>query len=179
MTIPFLSSFYHSLKTFHCKNKVCNKIYEFLRYDLWRFISNVYLFRKELYQFYDFDSIYSLNLFKRALELNKKNIVNGYESEKYKNIKIDKISRAIEILNHIKYSEYIELAENQLFITLSDMEPLDDIQSSKTIKFALTQNDHDIFNLADKLEEDEWCELWMIIKGTKLKDGTDLRGWWN
>ena len=35
------------------------------------------------------------------------------------------------------------------------------------------------FDCARKLEEDEWKELWKILKGTNKNDGTGIRGWWD
>jgi hypothetical protein len=41
-----------------------------------------------------------------------------------------------------------------------------------------------VFKYASKLEDEEWAELWDILKGKEFTtieefDGSDMRGWWD
>lgn len=170
--------------------------YDILRYDIPNFFRNIYLFRKELYNFRSFDSIYNLSMFGRSLELTANHIDKyGYEEDVSRNKKVDKMRRAIQLINNIKQDNFIEQAEAQLGHELvhkirwevmpgTDLHHMiDDCNEQEQ------EMNKKISDLADKIEISEWKELCYIIKGQDTCpkdmdfdiyfDGSGLKTWWD
>jgi hypothetical protein len=159
-------------------------IWSFFRFDVFRFIKNVWKFRKALKNHYSFD-YHGILLFLQIGLNDMADYVNkyGYEIEGSRNKKIEKMRRAVQILSNINNDTYLELAEKEIgeeFIwTPIVSSPQDD-----QIQSAIIQKSHEI-------EEKEWVELMQIIKGQdyskfdksidfeKQFDGSGLRGWWD
>ena len=110
------------------------------------------------------------------------------ENDESKKLKIDKIRRVIEIIEHIKEDNYMERCgydyEGSSFefvkIDGEDFYTLD-------IKRGISQEEYDkIREMANTLQKSEWNEMWDILRGnekqifseTEYGDGSDLRGWW-
>jgi hypothetical protein len=139
------------------------KIYDFFRYDLPRFFRNLWNFRKELWNFQPWDYAFNLNLLKRSLILTSDSIEKyGIEEDVSRGKKIAKMKRAIQILNNICESDYISQAE-----TILQREV---ILSPLILEDAELEKNREIFNLATKLEKEEWEELWTIVEGQKYED---------
>jgi len=181
MEIIFTDSFYKSLKKLTWQQGFIYKSYALFRYDIPRFIKNIWTFRKALWKFEWFDYTYNLIIFKRSLEITSKNLNKyGIEVNEHRKLKIEKINKVIELLNnHITDNYYDRIAKKY---NLSDNE----LFSKEQI------------NEMHKLENDEWIELWEIIrisdsykkyydlvKDNKninwedYYDGSDMRGWWD
>ena len=180
MEIVYTDSFYKSLKRLAWQQSFIYKSYALFRYDIPRFIKNIWLFRKGLWKYEWFDYTYNLILFKRSLEITCENLEKyGHEVNEHRLLKIQKMKRVIELLdNHIK-DNYFERIKNKYNV---DIEKFSD--------------EH--FKEVRELENKEWFEIWEIIritdsynkfnelykKGSDINwedyfDGSDMRGWWD
>jgi len=175
------------------------KVWDTLRYDLPRFIKNIWSFRKGLWQFrsYDPHGIYVMN------NIGLANIANhiekyGYEVEESRLKKIEKMRRAAQLYKNFMEGNFIEQAEAELGELI--IHPWKFIPSD-TCEGCVTLSDDDspeerahntaVFDRSRELEEQQWAELYEILKGQdyskfdkdiegyKQFDGTGLRGWWN
>jgi primosomal protein N' len=125
------------------------------------------------------------------------------------NREIEKIRRAIELLNNVKGNSHIEMAEKELgklFLSDWNFEEVPDSNGSMRLIDNETpeQKKHNskVFARSNEIEEEEWNELWKIIKGQDHKnykkhlnkskisgndtnawsewfDGSGIRGWWD
>lgn len=134
---------------------------------------------------------------------------HGHEIEESRNKKIEKIRRAVQLIQNYNNDAYLELAEAELGeITVH---PFEFKPSDKEGYFELVDKDtlaeaahkKKVYARTRAIEEAEWKELWSIIKGQDHKqysklykkltdeeknnqnhyyewfDGSGLRGWWD
>lgn len=197
MKIDAAKSFFESLNRMAFQDSWYYKIYGFFRYDIIRFFKNIVRFRKELWTFQSWDHSFNLSIFKRSLELTANYLEkHGHEIELSRDKKIDKIRRAIVLLNNHIEDNFIEQAENELGIkTCSSFEfkpHEDDTGSYELINSCSPEQNklnRKIFSRASELEAEQWKELWEIIKGQEacppntnwdeFFNGSDIRGWWD
>ena len=123
----------------------------------------------------------------------------GNEVEIYRIKKVNKIKRAIQILDTINESSYIDRAEKEL----GEIKNLDGWRMDREDSQEEREHNRKVFELARKIEEDEWNELWDILKGqnhqeyidlinklsdqekenkdvwNEWNDGSGMRGWWD
>ncbi|MBC8147053.1 MAG: hypothetical protein H8E98_03620, partial [Bacteroidetes bacterium] len=94
------------------------------------------------------------------------------EEDVSRNKKVKKIRRAIELLNNDLEDNYIDQARKILKIDNDNC------------------YDEEVIDLSHKLDQEQWEELWQIIKGKQYNkniktphdkwfDGSDMRGWWD
>lgn len=171
MKVIFANSFFKSLSRLKRRQTWWYKTYEFFRYDIGRFLRNVRKFRKELYNFYPWDYIYNLKLFRRSLQLTLEGIRNGHEVDSSRLKKVAAIERAIEIILKFENDSFIEEAEAELGSVIHhpwEFQLGEDGHGKRVIDKE-TQEDRDhnskVFKRADELEEEYWGELWRILKG--------------
>ena len=113
--------------------------------------------------------------------------------------KVAKIKRAIELINSVREGDYIEKAEN----VLGELKNLDGWRNDRDDTPEDKEHNGKVFKLARKIEDDEWNELWDILKGQNHQeyldlldslsdeekrendvwnnwhDGSGMRGWWD
>jgi len=173
------------------------KLYQFLRYDIIRFFKNIIRFRKELLTFNKWDYTYNLQIFKRSIELSADYIEKySYEIDTNKIKKIQKMRRVIELINnHIDWN-YKEIAEKELnYKSISNIKfvSTDDNTNSVVMVDECSDDEKELNNKillrSIDIEEEEWDELYKILKGQKYTlengdfddffDGSGLRGWWS
>jgi hypothetical protein len=115
----------------------------------------------------------------------------GIEVTETRDVKVQKMRRALELLKHKLDDDYIQRAEvelGELSHNPIDFEPIE----GKEGLYRLVDNDtpaekkhaRNVYKRARVIEEKEWKELWDIYKGKKFTtwekyDGSDLRGWWD
>lgn len=172
-----------------------DKIY----YPTRQFIKNIWKFRRELSNFYDWN--YDLGLFRRTLELNRECIQNGYEVKHSRDKKVVMIDRAIIILRHFEHEDFIELAEIELGYKYEygdfNFEPIEDEPGLSRLLDGLseeaTERNTILRDKAREIQNNMWKELWSIIQGQdydKFKpndkmgwdeqfDGSGILGWWD
>jgi len=199
MEMKFADSFGDSLKTMIRHNTWWYKTYELFRYDLPRFFKNVWTFRKALWNHYWFDHHGTLMF----LEIGLTNISDtvekyGHEVDESRLKKVAAMRRVVELIKNYNEDNYIDMAEKELGnLILHDweFEPVPD----KPGYSQLVDNETDeekkhnrkVFERATEIQEQEWSELFVILKGqdyTKFDkdidwdeqfDGSGLRGWWD
>ena len=184
MDVKFTDSFSESLKTLMWHESKVYKFYKLFRYDLPHFFKNIWLFRKVLWRHRWWDYSFTLEVLKTSLEIMSPNLEKyGIEENVSRIKKVQKINRVIEILNSVRSDDYFERAEKIVgkpemrdwkfeaqpdsnWVTLVDDETPEEKEQWRRY-----------FDCAQKLEEDEWKELWKILKGNKMDGG--MRGWWD
>ena len=163
-------------------------------------LTNFWTFRKVIWNFRWWDYSFTLDVLKVCLkEMSDKLETKGIEVDAPRIKKVEKMRRAIEIMNNMKGVTHIEMAEKELgelFIEPFEFKPSEshpdsfELVDNKTIE----QKEHNskIYTRASEIEEQEWKELWKIFEGqdvSKYKpkkqdwndwfDGTGIRGWWD
>jgi hypothetical protein len=154
------------------------RTWDFVRYDIPNFVKNVWLFRSELTNTFEWDAMSSLKIMRSNLErvanyLEK----NGREVAESRLKKVEKIRRAVVLIDLHLNEEFISWAEDQTGETLIDRE----------IRFEKCEDREGLFRLADDLTEEErahngriyaaaqeiatdtWMELFEILRGQDTK----------
>ena len=207
MKIEFANSFSKSIKRLIRHQTWWYKTYSLFRYDLPRFLKNVWTFRKALWSHYWFDHHGTL----KFLEIGLTNISDTVE--KYGNEvdgprlkKVVAMRRAVELIKNYNQNNYIEMAESELGpLSLHDweFEPVPDKpEHSKLINNDTEEekiHNRKVFDRANEIEEKEWKELFEILKGqshTEFQmlhdksedkknswdnwfDGSGIKSWWD
>lgn len=175
------------------------RYWHIVKYDIPRFFRNLRRFRKALWQYrtYDPHGIYVFNnigLTEMANYIEK----YGLEIDEPRLKKVAKMRRAAEIYKNFMEDTFIEQAEaelGELIIYPFEFEPVPD----KEEFFQLVEKENEeekahnrkVYDRAKQIEEEQWVELYEILKGQdytkfdkevdwyKQFDGTGLRGWWD
>jgi hypothetical protein len=199
MKINFTESFSKSLKTLYWQNTLPYKVYSFFRYDLPRFLKNIWKFRKALYNHYWFDHHGTLMFMEIGLtDIANKIEKHGIEVESSRLKKVEKMRRVIQLIKNYNEDLYIEMAEKELgklVLHEWEFEPSTDHPDCYQLidKDTPEEKEHNrkVFDRAIEIGEQEWAELWNIIKGQDYSkfdenidfdnqfDGSGLRGWWD
>jgi hypothetical protein len=192
MKVEFKDSFFESLEKLVWYDSNLWKVWAAIRYDIPLFFKNVWRFRKELYNHQWWDYRFHLEMMYRSLSIMEKGMSEkGIEVTETRDVKVQKMRRALELLKHKLDDDYIQRAELELGeINRSefDFEPVE----GKEGFYRMIDNDtpaekkhaRNVYKRARVIEETEWKELWDIYKGKKFTtwekyDGSDLRGWWD
>lgn len=161
--------------------------------DFWlniiEFIKNIWLFRKQLWQYRWYHYTYVLRIFSRGLADMSKNFeLYGHEVDASRFNKIEKINRAVYLLNVIINDSYIEEAETQSgkqFNPKYKFVPSEHGPDLYSLEYTNTEeekaNNNIVLKLSHEIERQYWNELWDIIKGNDVEceNGTDMRRWWD
>jgi hypothetical protein len=122
----------------------------------------------------------------------------GNEIDKTRLKKVQAMRRAIEILKNCREDNYLAMAEKELGDLIFNDWEFEDLPDKPGFS-KLVDNDTDeervhnrkIFDRSNEIQEKEWSELFVILKGqdyTKFDkeidwdeqfDGSGLRGWWD
>ena len=200
MKITFADSFWKSLDRMAMHQTWWYKTYELFRYKIPMFLENIWFFRKQLWEFRSWDYGFNLRLFGRSLEKTAHTIeFYGSEVDISRMKKVAKIKRVIELINSVREGDYIEKAEN----VLGELKNLDGWRNDRDDTPEEKEHNGKVFKLARKIEDDEWNELWDILKGQNHQeyldlldslsdeekrkndvwnnwhDGSGMRGWWD
>lgn len=218
MKIQFADSFGDSIKRLIRRETWWYKTYEFFRYDIKNFVKNVWHFRKGLWNYRWWDYRFILEMFKLSIEgMYPKVEKDGIEVDESRLKKVDKMIRACRLIENFMDDTFISQAEKELGeLILHDWEfeetgdTTDNPLGEKGEKlYRLVDKDTDeerahnrkVFDRAREIEEEQWNELWDIMRGQKRSglnsismvvksdgetttnkfefDGTDLRSWWD
>jgi hypothetical protein len=199
MEIEFAESFGDSLKTLKRHNTWWYKTYELFRYDIPRFVKNIWRFRKPLWNHHWWDHHGTLTF----LEIGLTHISDifekrGNEVEESRLKKVVAMRRAVELIQNYNEDIYIEMAEKELgklMIRDWEFEPVSDRPGYSQMVDNDTdeekQHNKKVFNRAREIEKQEWDELFLILKGQdytkfdekidwdKQFDGSGIKGWWD
>ena len=200
METNFAPTFFDSVKRMVNRQRWYWKTWDFLRYDMPRFFRNLWMFRKDLYNYRWYSGQNAvLPFMKTALtDMTDKIDKRGWEVEHSKSKKLDKMVRAAYLMERFIEDDFLELAEKELGEVIChgfDFEPVPDKPGySRMIdKETDEEKEHNskVFDRAREIEEQMWDELWTIIQGQdytkfdkdtdwdKQFDGSGLRGWWD
>jgi hypothetical protein len=192
MKVEFKNTFFESVEKLVWYDSNLWKVWAAIRYDIPLFFKNVWRFRKELYNHQWWDYRFHLEMMYRSLNIMEKGMSEkGIEVTETRDVKVQKMRRALELLKHKLDDDYIQRAEvelGELSHNPIDFEPIE----GKEGLYRLVDNDtpsekkhaRNVYKRARVIEEKEWKELWDIYKGKKFTtwekyDGSDLRGWWD
>lgn len=190
MNIQAKDSFFNSLKTLSWHQSPIYRAYSLFKYDLPGFVKNVWRFRRELWSHRWWDYRFTIEILKRSLEIQEQGMrLKGIEVSESLDKKINKMQRAIKLLQNRIDDNYIERTEKDFGeLVMRDWK----FEETNEGNYLLVDEDTEdekkhnrmIFKKAHELEAKEWKELWQIIEGKKYKeykdyDGSDLRGWWD
>jgi hypothetical protein len=192
MKVEFKNSFFESVEKLVWYDSNLWKVWAAIRYDIPLFFKNVWRFRKELYNHQWWDYRFHLEMMYRSLSIMEKGMSEkGIEVTETRDVKVQKMRRALELLKHKLDDDYIQRAEvelGEINRNPIDFEPIE----GKEGLYRLVDNDtpaekkhaRNVYKRARVIEENEWKELWDIYKGKKFTtwdkyDGSDLRGWWD
>jgi hypothetical protein len=192
MKVEFKESFFESVEKLVWYDSNLWKVWAAIRYDIPLFFKNVWRFRKELYNHQWWDYRFHLEMMYRSLSIMEKGMSEkGIEVTETRDVKVQKMRRALELLKHKLDDDYISRAESELGELI-----LGDFEFEKTEEgnykmvdllietASVRKHNRKVFKRASDIEETEWKELWDIFKGKKFTtmddfDGSDLRGWWD
>jgi hypothetical protein len=192
MKVEVKDTFFESVEKLVWYDTKLWKVWAAIRYDIPLFFKNVWRFRKELYNHQWWDYRFHLEMMYRSLSIMEKGMSEkGIEVTETRDVKVQKMRRALELLKHKLDDDYIQRAEvelGELSHNPIDFEPIE----GKEGLYRLVDNDtpvekkhaRNVYKRARVIEEKEWKELWDIFKGKKFTtwekyDGSDLRGWWD
>jgi hypothetical protein len=207
MKVEFKDTFFESIKDLVWHDTKLWKVWECLTRGMPNFFKNIYRFRKELYNHQGWDYTYTLQMIHRSLIIMRDNLkTNGIEEPISRAKKINKIQRAIKLIDNRLNDNYIDQAEKELGELYSnpwEFEPTEDGNYRLIDNDTKNEKAHNVrvFKLASTIDDREWRELWNIFKGQSILDykkhlktipteeqgdewnkwynGSDMRGWWD
>lgn len=211
MKVGFADTFWDSLKTIGRHNTCWYKTYDFFRRDIWRFIKNVWRFRKPLSNHYWWDHHSMLQFVETSLVHTSDNLEKfGNEVDGPRMKKVMAMRRAIELIKNYNESNYIEMAEKELGEVIHHPWEFEDVEdkpgfSRLVDKDTPEEKEHNrkVYDRSHEIEEQEWDELFKLLKGQDHKeyrglydaqsvledkndnlwndwfDGSGIKGWWD
>jgi hypothetical protein len=209
MKVEFKKTFFESVEKVIWYDSKLFKVWDTITRGIPRFITNVYKFRKELYDHAWWDYRYTLEMLHRSLVIMESKMHDGMEIRETRDKKVQKMQRAIQLLKSKIDDDYVDRAQLELGNIAWKPFEFEPIENSNL--FRMIDNDTaaekkhmtKVFAYARKIEEAEWKELWKIFEGQDYKDyrkitkkltpkemqdmnvwndwfdGSDLRGWWD
>lgn len=191
MKVEFKDTFFESIEKLVWYDSNLWKVWSAIRYDIPLFFKNVWRFRKELYNHQWWDYRFHLEMMYRSLSIMEKGMSEkGIEVTETRDVKVQKMRRALELLKHKLDDDYIQRAElelGELTHKSIEFEPIEGSDSYRLVDTdtpAEKKHARKVYKRARVIEDVEWKELWDIFKGKKFTtwekyDGSDLRGWWD
>lgn len=198
MEVKFADTFIKSLDRLILHQTWWYKTYHFLRYDIRRFITNIWRFRNALYNHYWWDYRGMLMFMETSLTVMSDKIeIYGNEVEESRLKKVEKMRRVVELIKNCNDSTYIELAKKELGelfhcdFEFEESEVEGCYELVNNLPPEQEEHNNKVFDRAREIEEQEWIELWETLKGQNYKnfdkdkswyeqfDGSGLKGWWD
>ena len=208
MKVEFKDSFFESVEKVIWYDTKLWKVWDTITRGIPRFITNIYKFRKELYDHAWWDYRYTLEMLHRSLVIMESKMHDGMEIRETRDKKVVKMQRAIQLLKSKIDDDYTDRAQKvlgEINFRPFEFEEMEDGNYKMIDNDTVPEKKHmtKVFAYARKLEEAEWKELWKIFEGqdyTDYKkitkkltpkemqdmsvwndwfDGSDMRGWWD
>jgi len=175
------------------------KVWDVIKYELPNFLKNIWRFRKGLWNFrwYDPHGLYVMNNIALTTMANNVDLY-GLEVDSSRLKKVASMRKAAQLYQNFVESNFIDQAEaelGELIMNPFEWEPSPehDDYMQMVDKDTPEEKAHNaaIFNRAREIEEEQWAELYTILKGQDYKtfsneinfddqfDGSGLRGWWD
>jgi hypothetical protein len=182
MDVKFSDSFGDSIKKLIRHESWWYKTYSLFRYDIPRFIKNVWRFRKALSNYYWWDHHGMLTFTETALTHMSDNLeLYGNEIEEPRMKKIAAMRRAAELIRNYNESNYIEMAEAELGEIVHYEWEFEETGETKDNPFGekneklyqLIEKETDeekahnrkVYDRSTEIEKQEWDELFRLLKG--------------
>ena len=208
MNVKFKKTFFESVEKVIWYDTKLWKVWDTITRGIPRFITNVYKFRKELYDHAWWDYRYTLEMLHRSLVIMESKMHDGMEIRETRDKKVVKMQRAIQLLKSKIDDDYTDRAQKvlgEINFRPFEFEEMEDGNYKMIDNDTVPEKKHmtKVFAYARKLEEAEWKELWKIFEGQDYKDykkitkkltpkemqdmsvwndwfdGSDMRGWWD
>lgn len=202
MKTEITSSFLDSLENLKNKTRWYCKLWDLYMYDIPRFFSNLWLFRKNLwnYRWYNGDGSI-LPWVKTAVDdMSWKIEKYGLEVDESRMKKVAKMKRLSYLIDVCNNESFIDEAEKELgvkmilhdweYIPVEGKEGLFELVDKETPEEK--EINSKILKRSHQIQKEYWEELISIIKGPdydkiresgedfdKLYDGSDIRAWWD
>ena len=173
MKVKITDTFTKSLKRLIWQEGIIYKSYSLFRYDIPRFIANMWRFRKVLWNHEWYDYTFTLKALHTCVSIMENKFRNnGYEIRETREKKVEKMQRALELMKNKLDDNYMERAEEVLGkLPHRDLEFEDSGDGTHTLIDNDTEEEkaqwRKVYDYANQLEESEWNELWNIFKGQK------------
>lgn len=192
MKVQFEDSFFASLKQLIWHNSRLYKLYTLIRYDIWYFFSNIWKFRKVLWNHRWWDYHYHMEAMYTSLSIMEKGMHAGLEIRETRDKKIQKMQRALELLKNKIDDNYIERVESVLGEMVYHDWEFGPVEGNLNLRMLLDKDTAEeklhktkVYDCVQSLEDAEWSELWEIYKGQDVSelntkfDGSGLESWWD
>ena len=149
------------------------RTWDSVRYDIPRFLRNAWYYRAELTNTFEWDAMGSLRFTKAHLEKVAEYLEkHGHEVEESRLLKVQKIRRAVELLDLHLEERFTEWAEKEMGETLFDsgiyFEKIEGTDLSE-MKNRLTDSEKEhngkIYKRANEIAKETWQELFDILRG--------------
>ena len=185
METNFAPTFFNSVKRMVNRQRWYWKTWDFLKYDMPRFFRNLWMFRKDLYNYRWYSGQNAvLPFMKTALnDMAAKIDERGIEVEHSKSKKIGKMLRAAYIMERFIEDDFLELAEKELGEVIChgfDFEPVPDKPGYSRMLNRETDEEKEhnskVFARSGEIEDQMWAELWTILKGQDYSDFDKIKG---
>jgi hypothetical protein len=178
MKIEFADSFSKSLKRLMWHESRIYKTYSLFRHDLPRFFSNIWRFRRGLWGYYWWDHHGLLKFMEDGLTHMSDNVEKkGIEVDISRLKKVEKMRRAVQLIQNYNNDSYTEMAEKELgeivYYPFEFEEIPDKPGYSRLVeKESEEEQEHNrkVFQRSRDIGESEWNELWEIFKGQDHND---------
>jgi len=198
MAIRFTDTFRIKLNRIILHQSGLFTAYSALRYNVPNFFANIWRFRKVLWRHQWWDYAYHLEAMHTSLSIMEKGIRTKGHHERDK--VVAKMQRAIQILKDKAEYNYIDRAESMMGKLVEYdwiFEPVEENPKLARLVDKLTpiEREHNgkVYAYADRLEREEWDELWRIYRGPEpyskeiseqtnydaYFDGSGLNNWWD
>lgn len=148
-------------------------------------IKNFWKFRSEIYNFRNYDYIFTLKILKKALEEQRE----GMEMYRHPEESPTNISDAIESLDKIINEDFYRLAEENLNLKLIFKFNRDTSDTSSNRVFGPAEgteaeDNRKIFDEGNRMEEEAWKRFFTSLVGDTENEGKigkeskGIRNWW-
>lgn len=201
MEIKIADTFTESLKKMIDRQRFHWRVWDTIRYDIPRFIQNIWYFRKSLWNTYWWDHHGPLMHLQLALDrMAEKTEKYGLEVDESRLKKVAMMRRASHLIKNYNEDLYIDMAEAELGEIIHHPWEFEDVPDKPGYS-QLVDNEtpeekahnRKVFDRAREIQETEWAELWRIIEGQDYSkfengdqaswdsqfDGSGIRGWWD
>lgn len=173
MEVNFSDSFAKSLKRLAWHESKLYKTYSVFRYDIPRFIRNVWRFRKPLMNHYWWDHHSTLEFVRISLDHMSCNLEEkGLEVDKPRLKKVNAMRRASQIIKNYNEDNYIEMAEAELGEIIHHPWEFEDAEGKPGLsrlvdKDTEEEKEHNgkVYARTREISDAEWKELWTIFSG--------------
>ena len=200
MHLKFSSSFMKSLEKISSRRMIHWRAYDFLRYDLPRFFRNLWIFRKNLWSYNNYNGAYSILPWVKTSLDDIRNYIekNGHEEFVSRAKKVERMKRLSYLLDVFLEDRYIKLSEDELgpiyntdivfernedglTYTMKDMgsqeEKAHNLKVIKRSKIIESEHWKEICSIIQGPDYDKICESDEIYQ--EQYDGSDMRAWWD